>query len=504
MTETKPPRPDRTIAIDARDPRPDQAPSIRVAWVGAADAPPAEFAADFRLGRGEECDVRVDGAPVSRVHAEVTWHDGDWWLADLDSRNGTFLDGNRIGKAVLKGTCRVQLGVDGPRLVLSIAGPEGGDTAPEQTTSFYLNHYLEGVGDEQVGDRTMMIRRAYQEVSRRRRRFWLGVVAVFALLLAAAGGYGWLQHRQLARQQALAEQVFYDTKALELQLASLEDRLGESGEAADAEALAAGRDQLESLRGSYHRMIEELGLYSDDVPEEERLIRRIAGVLGESEVGMPPEFAAEVQRYIERWRRDTRFAKAIRRSLDNGYGPRVAAAMLEVHLPPQFFYVALQESDLRTDVCGPETRYGIAKGPWQFIPATARAYGLKTGPLYLLRKADPKDDRHDFDKATAAAARYLRDLYTKQAQASGLLVIASYNWGETNVRRVISRMPENPRERNFWRLFTDHRSSIPRETYGYVFRIFAAAVIGENPQLFGFDFPDPLAPTDDGTAPPAT
>jgi hypothetical protein len=52
-------------------------------------------------------------------------------------------------------------------------------------------------------------------------------------------------------------------------------------------------------------------------------------------------------------------------------------------------------------------------------------------------------------------------------------------------------MPENPRERNFWRLLKNQQ--IPRETYDYVFSIFSAAVIGENPKLFGFDFENPLA-----------
>jgi hypothetical protein len=52
-------------------------------------------------------------------------------------------------------------------------------------------------------------------------------------------------------------------------------------------------------------------------------------------------------------------------------------------------------------------------------------------------------------------------------------------------------MPNNPRERNFWQLLKQHK--IPQETYDYVFYIFSAAVIAENPQLFGFDFQNPLA-----------
>jgi len=54
-------------------------------------------------------------------------------------------------------------------------------------------------------------------------------------------------------------------------------------------------------------------------------------------------------------------------------------------------------------------------------------------------------------------------------------------------------MPENPKERNFWKLLSQYREKIPQETYDYVFYIVSAAVIGENPNLFGFDFENPVA-----------
>ena len=59
--------------------------------------------------------------------------------------------------------------------------------------------------------------------------------------------------------------------------------------------------------------------------------------------------------------------------------------------------------------------------------------------------------------------------------------------------RLIKTMPENPQQRNFWQLLEKYKNKIPAETYDYVFHIFSAAVIGENPQLFGFDFDNPLA-----------
>ena len=59
------------------------------------------------------------------------------------------------------------------------------------------------------------------------------------------------------------------------------------------------------------------------------------------------------------------------------------------------------------------------------------------------------DDRFNFPKATGAAAKYIKDIFSTDAQASGLLVMASYNWGENNIIGLIRSMPENPRRQKF-------------------------------------------------------
>jgi hypothetical protein len=110
-----------------------------------------------------------------------------------------------------------------------------------------------------------------------------------------------------------------------------------------------------------------------------------------------------------------------------------------------------------------------------------------------LRRPDVADDRHNWQLATKAAASYIKDLFSTDAQASGLLVMACYNWGEDRVIPLVRSMPANPRERNFFRLLTQYRDKLPEETYNYVFYIASAAVIGEDPRLFGFDFDNPLA-----------
>jgi hypothetical protein len=70
--------------------------------------------------------------------------------------------------------------------------------------------------------------------------------------------------------------------------------------------------------------------------------------------------------------------------------------------------------------------------------------------------------------------------------------MASYNWGEWRVIDYLRKMPQNPRDRNFWKFLAQYGKQLPFQTYEYVFYIVSAAVIGENPRLFGFPFDNPL------------
>src|SRR6202022_2821686 len=128
--------------------------------------------------------------------------------------------------------------------------------------------------------------------------------------------------------------------------------------------------------------------------------------------------------YIRRWQGTRRFANAVTLARDKGYTRKIAEEFVRQDLPPQFFYLAMQESDFIETASSPPTRFGFAKGMWMFIPDTARRYGLTVGPLVAAPRPDAADDRHKWEKATRAAAAYIKDIYATDAQASGLLVMA--------------------------------------------------------------------------------
>ena len=108
-----------------------------------------------------------------------------------------------------------------------------------------------------------------------------------------------------------------------------------------------------------------------------------------------------------------------------------------------------------------------AVGPWQFIRGTAKIFGLKVNSWV--------DERKDPERATQAAAHYLKHLYS--VFDSWPLALASYNAGEGTVVRAIARQGT----KDFWQL------SLPRETRDYVPKFLACLHIARNPEQYGFD-----------------
>ena len=331
-----------------------------------------------------------------------------------------------------------------------------------------------------------MTRKTFHIVQSQQKRQYWGVVAVAALCAVGYAVYAYWSTRQL---EANAQQNFYAMKEDDVKIAALEQKLTLRGDAREQEEVAQLAQRRRTREAEYDEIAKS---YDQRFKKSTRLILRVTRLFGECDVAAPPDYVQEVTRYIGIWQSDGRFARAVKLAQERGYTEKIAAAFREQGLPAQYFYLAMQESDFDPTRSGPPTRWGYAKGMWQFIPATGRTYGLRIGPLASVPQLDPADDRFNWEKATAAAARYVKDIYATDAQASGLLVMASYNWGEGRVIGRLRKMPANPRERNFWRLLAQYPGDVPPETRNYVFRIVSAAVIGEDPRLFGVHVDNPL------------
>jgi membrane-bound lytic murein transglycosylase D len=469
----------------------------------AADRQDFRFCTPFRIGRAEDCELRIQDQYVSRYNAAVTFAEGQWWIRDLGSSNGLLIGDQRVTAAPISPSVMVRLGAGGPFVALRLESPPPPVVQPnadpasapvvDKSVDEYVERYFSADPlDENAGAHTRMIRLAFQNVQKKQRRRYTGVFVALGIALLAVGAFGFYQYRQASKQREMAQDIFYSMKALDVDIGNVEKIVAGANNPQASEQVQKSRDRRKDLEKSYDRFLSTLHVYDPKMTEQDRLVLRVARIFGECELAMPPGFKDEVQNYIKKWQSSGRFAKAIASARQNGYTTKISEEFLAQDLPPQFFYLALQESSFDPYISGPPTYKGIAKGMWQFIPETGMKYGLRIGPLAEFRRPDPADDRHHWEKATKAAASYIKDIYTTDAQASGLLVMASYNWGEDKVIRIIRSMPANPRERNFWKLLSLSRDKLPNETYDYVFYIVSAAVIGENPRLFGFDFDNPL------------
>jgi len=97
--------------------------SVCVRWLDPTGPREQVFVKAFRIGRDEACELQLDDPLISRRHAEVRFEHGRWWLVDLQSRNGTRLDGQLVERAPLPPTCSVRLYEAGPALILEVRGP---------------------------------------------------------------------------------------------------------------------------------------------------------------------------------------------------------------------------------------------------------------------------------------------------------------------------------------------------------------------------------------------
>ena len=99
----------------------------------------------------------------------------------------------------------------------------------------------------------------------------------------------------------------------------------------------------------------------------------------------------------------------------NRYFPTIERILAENNIPEDFKYLAVAESNFRQG-----TSSAGAKGFWQFMPATAKGYGLEVNSNI--------DERMNLEKATYAACRLLQDY--KNKFGTWTLAAAAYNIGE--------------------------------------------------------------------------
>ncbi|TKC07349.1 lytic transglycosylase domain-containing protein [Pedobacter frigoris] len=147
--------------------------------------------------------------------------------------------------------------------------------------------------------------------------------------------------------------------------------------------------------------------------------------------------------------------------------PVIEPILAAYGIPEDFKYVPLVESGLQ----GGTSPKG-ASGFWQFMPGTARTYGLKVNSKV--------DERKNLRKSTIAAAKYIKELYS--IFDSWTLVAAAYNVGDNHMKKQINRQNQD----NYFKM------TLNRETASYVYKLISMKEIVEDPIRYGYRAPRAL------------
>jgi len=185
---------------------------------------------------------------------------------------------------------------------------------------------------------------------------------------------------------------------------------------------------------------------------------------------------AKVQYFIDYYTGPGRkvFTRWLERS--TRYVPMMREIFREEGLPQDLAYLAMVESGFNPRAYS----WAHAVGPWQFISSTGRLFGLKSDWWH--------DERRDYEKATRAAAKFLKDLH-RRFDGDWYLAVASYNAGPGKISRAVKKYGT----RDFWELIRG--KYLQAETKNYIPKLLATLLIAKEPEKYGFvdlEYQDPF------------
>jgi pSer/pThr/pTyr-binding forkhead associated (FHA) protein len=77
--------------------RATQVPVLTISPIDDGETNPVEFITpEVIIGRDPTCSYSIQDETVSSRHARMSYHHNQWWVEDLNSTNGTYLNEDRV------------------------------------------------------------------------------------------------------------------------------------------------------------------------------------------------------------------------------------------------------------------------------------------------------------------------------------------------------------------------------------------------------------------------
>ncbi len=440
----------------APSPRPPEARPYGITLIATATGKRFEAKGTrIRLGRGKECEVRpVEGGEgiVSRVHAELSvGPSGGLSLRDVGSKNGTFLNGDRIQDPMpVRLGDRITLGPGGPVLVVEGIGtgpmkaavrpPAPAEAMGQKTVMGLINSALEQAREERRrGGRgsTAFLKAVAAEVGKdSRRKFrWITATVIVLVLVLGAGVFG--VYRLLSQQVAQTEVA---RRSAEDSSRAEAERLRQALDSARSQAAPAStvdslRVQLESAQARTNELSEALSRAQSALGQQlaagetqrqasERELQRLRDQLTEAQKSAPSSSA------IDSLRKQVSVAEAQTASLD---------ARMRAVRGTDFATIAQQNQGAVGLIT---TSFGKNYYNGSGFVISADGYML-TNWHVVTDSGYPKPDTTWVTMADQSASRYADVVITSQDRDIALIKIRGYqgpyltaiDWGGTKVRQ---------------------------------------------------------------------
>ncbi len=203
-------------------------------------------------------------------------------------------------------------------------------------------------------------------------------------------------------------------------------------------------------------------------PVDQTLAPKLKTELDQTASGIPLELSDPVLSYVHFFSTDRGRSILLAGFKRAGqYRPMIEKIFSEEGVPQELVYLAQAESGFLPRAVSNKSAVGM----WQFIAGTGSRYDLVRTATF--------DERLDPEKATRAAAKYLKFLHARYGD--WYLALAAYNCGEGAVDRAVERTGYA----DYWELLKRH--ALPRETANYVPIIVAMTIMAKNPKDYGLE-----------------